>query len=416
MNRHPLLTLALTAGLGIGAQAEQNPYYIGASLSVQHDSNLLRLGDGQSAPAGFSAGDTILSTTVLAGFDQPISRQRVFGNVSASHNALSNNTLFNNDSYALATGLDWATVDNLSGKLHFNADRNLARFNADQVGLVTVKNIQSTRQFDATVKLGGVGRISFDAGFNNRSVDYSADAYKPRQFRQDSLSAGAHYLPSPDAVFGLGLRRTNNRYPLFFDDGNGVRSADRFHRDSIDIDASLQVSAASNFYGKLSPGRTRYDLASQRDYSNLSGLLKYNWRPTAKLRFEAALERAPSQDSYFQNYFDFNTLSVQTTTLEFSRVSNSARLRADYEFSSKLNFNATLANAHRSLTQTVDVNGAVSSGSDTSTSLTLGGSWTPLRWLLVGCSLGNERRRGGAPLSSSLSDTTASCYAQGSLQ
>jgi hypothetical protein len=307
-------------------------------------------------------------------------------------------------------------VDNLSGKLHFNADRNLARFNADQVGGPPLKNIQSTRQFDATVKLGGVGQISFDAGFNNRSVDYSAEAYKPREFRQDSLSAGAHYLPTPDAVFGLTLRRANGRYPQFFDDGNGLRSADRFHRDTLDIDASLQPSAASNIYVRLSPGRIRYDLDSQRDYSSLGGQLKWNWRPTGKLRFEAALERAPSQDSYFQNYFDFNTLSVQTTTLEFSRVSNSARLRADYEFSSKLNFNATLANVHRSLTQTVDLNGAVSSGSDTSTTLSLGGTWTPLRWLLVGCSLGNERRRGAAPLSSSLSDTTASCYVQGTLQ
>lgn len=416
MKRYALPTLVLAASLATSGHAEQSPYYIGASQSLQHDSNLLRLGEGQAAPAGLSSSDTISSTTILAGFDQPISRQRVFGNVSASHNVLNHNKIYDNDSYALAAGLDWATVANLSGKLHFNANRNLARFNSDQLGLVTEKNIQNTRLFDASVKLGGVGQLTFDAGANSRSVDYSAAAYTPRNFRQDSFSAGFHYQPSTDAWFGLALRRSNGRYPQFFDDGNGNRSADRFRRDEVDIDAWLQPSAASTFYFKLSPGRIRYDLDAQRDFNSVGGLAKWNWRPTGKLRFEAALERAPSQDSYFQNYFDFATFSVQATTLEFSRVSTIARVRSDYDFSSKLSFNASLSTVHRSLTQTIDVNGAVSSGSETSNLLALGGTWTPLRWLQVGCSLSSERRRGAAPLSSNLSENTVSCYVQGTLQ
>jgi hypothetical protein len=71
---------------------------------------------------------------------------------------------------------------------------------------------------------------------------------------------------------------------------------------------------------------------------------------------------------------------------------------------------------HRSLTQQLDPFGLTTNGSDQTTSLSLGATWVPLRWLQFGCNLSAQRRHGDAPLSSNLRDNAVSCYAQGMLQ
>lgn len=411
VSRRPLAALLLAATALPPALAESNPYYIGASVGYTHDSNLLQLGDGQAAPAGLQKADSIVSTTLLAGFDQPISRQRVFGSLKASHNGLKNNPVYDNDSYSLAAGLDWQTVDNVSGTLHANADRNLAQFNADNLGLVTEKNVQSTRQFDATLKVGGPAALTFDAGAGFRSVDYSAALYHTRNFRQNTLSLGLHYHPVTGLVLGASVRTAEGRYPDFFVQNGNSLSSDRYSRRDLVLDVWFQPSGASTLYAKLSPGRIRYDLATQRDFSGLTGLAKWTWTPTGKLRLETVLQRDPSQDSYFDSRF-FGL--VANPTLEYSRVSTRGSLSANYDLSSKVALNASLASSHRSLTRTDIISAA--DGSDTTTSFTLGGTWSPLRWLQVGCSVSDLHRSGTPPLSSNLRDVNTSCYAQGVLQ
>ena len=119
MNRQQLPGLMLLGMLTGFAAAEPNPYYLGASLGWSHDNNLLRLGNTEATPAGLQKADSITTVSLLAGLDQPIGRQRVFGNITAGHNSLSNNPIFNNDSYSLGTGLDWETAERISGTVRY---------------------------------------------------------------------------------------------------------------------------------------------------------------------------------------------------------------------------------------------------------------------------------------------------------
>ena len=81
--------------------AEPNPYYVGVGQGFTHDSNVYRIPSGP--------GDTYSSTTLFGGFDQPISRQRVFGRGGVSLNRYFNEQPLNNTSYDFLLGADLAT-------------------------------------------------------------------------------------------------------------------------------------------------------------------------------------------------------------------------------------------------------------------------------------------------------------------
>jgi hypothetical protein len=408
---HPLTCILATAMLAPLAQAETSPYYIGVSQTFQHESNLLRLGDGEAAPAPFSKSDTISSTSVLAGIDQPIGRQRLFGNVALRDNRMRRNTEFNNQGYALTTGLDWETAERVSGTLKYIANRNLARFNAENIGLVTdEKNIETTRDLEAKVRVGVVTALTAELGAGHRSVDYSAAKYQARDFRQDSVSLGAQYRPSSLSTFGLALRQAKGTYPNFRPTGGDVVEADRYTRKDIDLSLSLLPSAASNLYARVSLGKIDYDLSTQRNFSGLTGVLKWLWAPTGKLRFDTRLTREPGQDSYFLSN------AISDATVEYSRVSTGVQLRADYDLTAKISAYASAGYTQRSLARTLSGVEPVSTDSDHVTSTALGASWAPTRALQLGCDLTQDRRRGSGPLTSNLTDTTFACHGQFTLQ
>ncbi|MDP3083155.1 MAG: hypothetical protein Q8N44_05620 [Rubrivivax sp.] len=418
MNRRHLALPAAAAslfalGLSSAALAETSPYYIGASQTLTHESNLLRLSKTQAAPAGFSKSDTVSSTALLAGFDQPISRQRVFGNVTLRANRLSHNSVYDNEGHALSAGIDWATVANLSGRVSASANRNLARFNAEELGLVTKKNVEDTRQFEAVARLGVVTRYTLEASASHRSVSYSAAEYASREFRQDSGSLGLQYRPSSATRYGAALRLSHGQYPQFRPLFGGGFEADRYDRRDIDFTASVAPSAVSSFEGRLSLGKTDYEIANQRDFSGVTGAFAWNWRPTGKVRFNTRLSRDIGQDSYFidRGFFD--------GTIDYSRVTTALRARADYDWSAKVSFNAVLGLAHRSLVRTLPTGLGVptsASGTDRGTTLTLGARWTPTRTTVIGCDASSDERRGNSTLSANLSASSLGCYGQITLQ
>src|SRR5450631_4768822 len=69
---------AQDAATGRSLAPDPNPYYVGVSQGFTHDSNVFRIPSGPS--------DNFSTTSLLGGFDQPISRQRIFGSGSVSLN------------------------------------------------------------------------------------------------------------------------------------------------------------------------------------------------------------------------------------------------------------------------------------------------------------------------------------------
>ena len=113
--------------ISAGAAAQTSPWYLGASLALTHEDNVYRLPDGVATPAGVSKADTITTASLLAGLDQPIGRQRLYGTASLRDNRFDRNRVLDNQGYALRAGLDWATGERIAGTLDLRAEWSATR-------------------------------------------------------------------------------------------------------------------------------------------------------------------------------------------------------------------------------------------------------------------------------------------------
>ncbi len=415
---HRLQPLAwgLAVVLATAALAQTSPYYIGASQSLTYDSNVLRLVDGASAPAGLSKSGVSSTTALLAGIDQPISRQRLFGNVALRANRYSGNSLYNNESWSGQVGLDWATVERLSGNVSASANRALASFNQQEIGLIQRKNFEDTRTLDASLNLGLVTQYSLLVNLGRREVDQSLDlpAAQSRNFEQNTASVGVQWKPSSQSSFGLAVRQSDGKYPQFRALAGGGFEADRYSRRDLDLNASLQPSGQSTVSARLSTGKVDYDLATGRNFSGVTGSLAWNWQATGKVRLNTALTRDTGQDSYAVTVF--NTPG----TADYSRVTTSLVLGADYAATSKIQVNAGFSTQDRDQVRTLPAGALAAfndSGSERTNIFTLGARWRPTRSVLVGCNANNERRKGSGNLvSSNINSNSIGCYGQITLQ
>jgi hypothetical protein len=399
------------------AAAQTSPYFVGVSQSVGYDSNLLRLGDGGTVPNGYSRADTTYTSSLLAGLDQGFGRQRLRGNLDLRSNRFANNDAFNNVSYGVQLALDWATVERLSGTLSAGAQRRLSSFNLQEVGLLREKNLEDSRNLDLTANLGVVTQYSLTASASTRDSRNSLDqpSVQARNFEQDSGSLGVQWRPTDLVSLGLAWRETRGRYPRFAL-VNGAYEADRFKRNDIDLTGTWRASGISALQARISSGKTDYDLASQRNFSGLTGSLNWSWQATGKISTNTTLSRDTGQDSYAVSVFG------TPTTAEYSRVNTALRLGVAYTVSAKISANLGLGTQRRELVRTrptltnTGVNTATDSGRESVNNFSLGARWAPTRSAQLGCDTSYEKRSGAASLSNSLSATTFSCYGQFTLQ
>ncbi len=405
----------LLMGLPTVALAQSGPYTLGASQTFTHDSNLLRLADGQAAPAGFSRSDTIASTALIGGFDQPIGRQRVYGNATLRANRLAKNRIYDNEGYALAAGLDWSTVNRLSGNVNVSANRSLGTLNSEEIGLVTVKNLENTEQLNAGFRLGLVTQYTAELNLGHRRVRNSLDERRvqARDYEQDTASLGLRWQPSTLTRLGVALRVTQGTFPKFDVAADGSFIEDSFERQDIDLTARYQPTGLSALDLRISLGETRYDRSSQRDFSGVTGAFSWTWQATGKMRFITRLNRDTGQESYAVQIFNV------VGTSDYSRVNTTLALQADYQASAKIALTSTLLGFDRELVRTLPPNLFSPTdvrGTERGHVFSLGVRWAPRRSVLLGCDASTDRRDGSGQLAADLSADRFGCYAQLSLR
>ncbi|CAD5369136.1 conserved exported hypothetical protein [Rubrivivax sp. A210] len=412
--RLPIPTLLAAAGLAACtlAQAQTSPYYIGGSQTLAHDSNLYRAASGATLPEGASRSDTLSVTSLFAGVNQPIGRQRLHGSGSLRANRYADNERLNHEGYAANLGLDWESAERVSGNLSGSASRTLRPFSAGtSQATETRRNIQTDGALDALVRVGVVSEWTGEASASWGRTDYSEAAFAGSEVRRQGGSLGLRWRPGAHSNFGLAVRQTNGRYP-----GRDTR----FKRNDIDLTAAWQPSAASSLFARLSPGRSRNKAAdgSSSSTTSTTGSLNWRWQATGKLAVNTLATRESSQDSFNQrlltlganNSFDF----VQANSDSNVR-SNQYLLGLEYQASPKIAATASARQVRRNISQTGDFRtGAFDT--DRTNTLSLGLRWTPTRSLQFSCDLGSERRSAGGLLSVGYDAQTLSCLGQLTLQ
>ena len=409
----PLL-LAL-ACLGQAAVAETSPWYVGVSQGLSQDSNLYRV-DAGTALGALSRSDTVSNTSLVAGLDQPMGRQHVYGNAKLGVNRYRHNDYLNDSSYTLATGLDWSTIERLSGTLALAASRNQRSFNVDSGpgALETRKNNENVAQLDASVRIGVATRLTLEAGLGYRRVGYSAPEYDGSQYRQKRGSLSARYTPGV-ATFGASVGLADSDYDQTSTQLASGQAAEQVRRASLDLTVNWPASGSSSVYARLSPTRVTYGQFSQRDFSGLTGALKWNWLPTGKLNIETRLVHDVSQDSNFESFGGRAIVGTSNT----GRTTTELRFAAGYELTAKIALNTALGNSHRLLERTTNVAAVTivtAAGRDDTTTLSVGARWIPLRSVQVSCNAARDQRAARGSLTRDYRANVVGCTGQFTLQ
>ena len=320
---HRLAVLAAAAAsllCSAVAHAQSSPYYIGVSQSLGYESNLYRVGGNQGLPAGAQKkSDTISSTSLVAGVDQTWGRQRLSGSGSVNVNRYASNDQLNYNGYGLNLGLDWATVERLSGRLAVSADRSLRSYDpAAQGGGTSERNVEDNNLFSGTVRIGVVTRLTGEASLSRRSVRYTAATYDGYEYDQTSGSLGVRYRLGGATTVGLAWREASYAY---------VTSANDFKRRDIDLTGTWDPSGLTNLYARLSSTRASYDVTTASNFSGATGELRASTQISGKVRLNARVSRDLGQAS---STFDFQGLPGATDfNRTVHRLARGCRLRAE---------------------------------------------------------------------------------------
>lgn len=380
---HRRLSLSLLVATGCLASAnavaqedqERSPYYIGVSQSFTHDSNVFRTRDNEVS-------ETISSTGVLLGLDQHFGRQRAFADALAQVHRYRNADRLNNKSYALTAGLDWETVEFLSGALRYSTRNSLADFGT--TGGASIVSDQVTDEFSATARYGMTSYLGFDAGYGHRSLEYKNPALSNRNYKQDSVNAGLRWIVGAKLTLGLGVRSTKGKTPEY---APTPPRADELKRRDVDLTATWIPSGFSTLSARLSRTHETHTLASNAELSETTGALTWDYRPTGRLRFSSSLTRDTGTETTF-----LGTAPTGTTSLpvDNNRISTSLSLETSYTLTAKTSVSGAIRQREGTSSTAQD---------DSVRGYSLGLSYLPTRTITLNCNVTREDR--------SLAGTTA---------
>ena len=401
------------AAPAVAGAAAPVPWYVGVSQGFTHDTNVYRV------PAG--PGDTYSSTVLFGGFDQRISRQRVFGTASVSLNRYQDETPLNNTSYDLAAGLAWETLYDLSGSLNATLDQHLSAPAASVATPQARRNLARRQSVDGVARWGGASVLTLEGTLGYASLDYSAPEFVTSESSKEYGSLGLYYRQSPGLRLGVAVRLDRTRTPQAFQQPDGTFVSNRLNGRHLDFLADYELSDRLDAHGRLSYTKeTNSSAGSDADFSGLTGDVRLAYRPTAKLAFNLFAARQAGFDTNYSGALappgDTTPITAPTAGLyENNRVTTSFGLGATYAATSKINVNAALNYARARIVSTLSAtSGSVGSPDvvDKIQSAALGATYAISRPWLLACNLAYEKRDVSGAVAYAYNATSIGCSAR----
>lgn len=395
------LAAALLAVPAAARADEPSPWYIGASQTFTHDSNVYRIAGGP--------GDTYSTTSLLGGFDQPIGRQRLHAAARVGYNKYRDQSTLDNTSYGVDAGWDWATIEKLSGSVNVSANQSLATLNGNAIQPTAGRNLLKADQVNASVRWGGDGLLSVFGNYGHSRVRYSAPESLPSESTGDTGSVGLNYRVGASLTVGGAVRLTHTDSPYAIPivanpSGPGDYRSDPSNGRNLDLLADWRYSAQTGVGARLSWTRQTYS-ASNRDFSGLTGALSANYAPTAKLAFNASISRDAGTNGTYFNVLNVTTGSRTTLLSENSQTTDSVALGANYAATAKIGVNAGFQYRRAKY---ANASGAGDSA-DNFRIATLGANYAVARSVQLACNLSRESRSG---IGNSYDANVVGCSAQ----
>ena len=363
----PLACLAASGTAFAQARAQdESPYYIGVSQALTRDSNVRRVASNETA-------DTIWTSGVVGGVNLHLGRQRLFADGDVQVHRYHRVSDLDNKSFAVRGGLDWETIETLTGTLRYDARDSLNAITAPDGS--TILSDQRSQQFTASARYGLASQLSFDVGYDHRTLDVKSGG--GRDFSQDTLSAGRRWAVGGKLTLGAGVRETRGEQ-------EATPVTDDIRRRDIDLTATWATGGFSTFNARLSATKETHSLGTTADVSETTGSLGWSYRPTGRLSFSASATR----DTGRETTFTAASAGGEALPVDNARLGTALALEAQYELTGKISLNGNVRQRKGTLS---------TSQSEAVKAYGLGVSYQPTRSLALRCSASREERTvGGA--------------------
>ncbi|MEO7009370.1 MAG: hypothetical protein ABI156_09500, partial [Caldimonas sp.] len=350
----PAAPAAPAPGAAAYGASDPNPYYLGVSQALTHDSNVFRTPN--------KTADTYSTTSLFGGFDQRISRQRIFGKATVGANRYMDQTRLNNNSYSLLAGLDWETIGSLSGNLGVAASQGLSSPAASGVAVASTRNLAQTESVNARIRYGGASLLSIEGALGYSKVNYDDPAYVSSESQQDTGSLGLYYHPGGPLRLGVAGRYTRTKTPKGFQEFQGGPFLPNTAKsNNLDLLADYELTGLLSTHARLSYTKQTNSGISAADFSGLTGSLGINYRPTGKLSFNLHAARDAGLNAYFfqGEVLEFGNQGPVPTRVtgqyQNSQITNVIGLNASYAATGKVNVDAGVSYSRAKLLSTVNI-------------------------------------------------------------
>jgi hypothetical protein len=389
---------------------DPNPYYVGVGQGFTHDSNVYRIPSGP--------GDTYSSTTVFGGFDQPISRQRVYGRAGVSLNRYFDQDQLNNTSYDFSLGADLATINNISGGVNVGLSQNLA--SPTSVGAVptATRNLETTQRANARLAWGGPSLLTVEGNVGYVSVDYSAPEFLTSETRETTGSIALYYNSGAFLRVGVAGRFERTRTPSsLLDPVSGTYRPNTTDGSNLDLLVDYTVDQQVKTNIRLSYTKQTNSLIATSDFSGLTGSIAVNWQPTAKtgVTFDASRVAGFEANSLTRYAVVQSgtglTLTPVPVVYQNNRVTDSAGLVVNYAATAKINASASVRYTRARLAAAVEALG-IPQDVDVSKTASLSLGYAITRAWGASCSIAYEKRDVTALVTYAYTANTFGCATQ----
>jgi hypothetical protein len=407
-NRRALCDVLCACSLALPVSTwAQSPAW-GWSVTQQfgHDSNLFRLPDGTLPGLSSSRSDTASTTSLDLTLDQPFGRQRLLGRAGVEALRYRHHDELNHDAHHADLRLDWETAERLSGQLRAASARSLRPLDARAAAGTQARNLETTDEAAAVVRLGGAGRLTLEGLLGGRGVHYSDPAFDSSELRTNSAGLGLRWRPGGATTFGTAWRETRGHYVN--------NSDDRYRSQALDLWMTWSAAPLQRLYLRASPLRARYDLRGERDFTGLTGALAWQWQPRGPWRVTARAVRDLGQDAYLERYGldDAAAQALPGGHVDDGVVLNRLTLVAEQAVTAKVQAFVSAGWTQRKLTSVLPTAAPAPATTthDGTSQLALGLRWAPRRGTQLGCDASAERRHADGPLSTPYSARLFSCF------
>lgn len=380
------------------ATTATRPFTLGVSQAFTHDTNLFR------SPSGTPSESDLRSVTGLAaGLNQPMGRQRLHASAAVAAHRFRDFDSLDHVASSAHAGIDWSTVERLSGTLRYAYNRSLADYGTAGAPRITTRNLESAQLAEFTARYGITARTALRAGLEHRRVDYSAQAFRDREYRQDVVALGIEHGVERALRLGVGVRHTDGRRPRFTEVSPGVFRADDSTRRDVDLTAEWTPTGRSTLNGRISHSQEDHSAPELADFSGITGSLGWDYALTGKIRMRAQFDRDTGAETRFADF----TGEAPDYTLDSSRVTNTAQLGLRYAPTAKIEVQTGYRHSTGKLSST-----SGESGRDTTRAVNLGIHYAISRSFDIGCQWQHERRTSHTSLSSPYRATVTTCLAR----